>query len=156
MSITLDAPPGETDRPDPDVAPLRDGIAALQAASARIAADSAAAVLLAASVARLARAYRRDRDRLWRANLGLQAQLDRAAVREAFTAAQVDGLAAHIVDLQTERRALAARNEALEAENARLRATAAADQAEVRPGRRRFRHATNPMNTERRNDRDRN
>ena len=141
MSITLDAPPGDIDRPDPDVAPLRDGMNALQAASARIAADRATAVLLAAHLARLARAYRRDRDRLWLANLGLQADLDRAAVREAFTAAQIDGLAAHIVDLQAERRALAAQVEALQAENGRLRASNAADQAETaaRPARGRWR-----------------
>jgi hypothetical protein len=139
MSITLDAPPGDIDRPDPDVAPLRDGITALQAVSARLATDRDAALLLATHLARLARAYRRDRDRLWRANLGLQADLDRGAVREKFTAAQIDGLAAHIVDLQTERRVLIARNGELKAENARLRAASAADQAEGRPGRGRWR-----------------
>jgi hypothetical protein len=138
-SATLDAPPGDIDRPDPDVAPLRDGMHALQAASARIADDRATALLLAAHLARLARAYRRDRDRLWLANLGLQADLDRSGVREAFTAAQIDGFAAHIVDLQAERRALAARNEALAAENARLRASSAADRAEARPVRGRWR-----------------
>lgn len=139
MSITLDAPPGNIDQPDPDVAPLRDGMNALQAASARIAADRNAALLFAACLARLARVYGRDRGRLWRANLGLQADLDRAAVREMFTAAQIDGLAAHVVDLQAERRALISRNEALEVENVRLRATAAADLAVARPARGRWR-----------------
>jgi hypothetical protein len=138
MSITLDAPPGEIDQPSENDA-LHQRIDAARASALRLQEARVTAVLLAASLARLARAYRRDRDRLWLANLGLQAELDRAAVREAFTAAQIDGLAAHIVDLQAERRALTARVEALEAENGRLRASNVADQAETRPARGRWR-----------------
>jgi hypothetical protein len=126
MPVTLQAPPGDMDKPTPDAVPEQSEIlrrlTALQARDERLVTDRRTALLLAALIARLARAYRQDRDQLLRANLSLQGELDAAAVRERVTAAQVDALAREVVETQGARRDLAARHAELTAENSRLRA----------------------------------
>jgi hypothetical protein len=148
MSVTtIVAPPGEIEptptEPDLDESTraLTEGMRGLQVTAVRLAGERDRAFLLAAFTARLARAHRRDRDRLLNANLALQAELDAAAVRDRFTAAQVDALAREVADLQGARRSLTGRIETLTAENTRLRErldTALAERA-VKPARGRWR-----------------
>ena len=88
-------------------------LTALQARDERLVADRRTALLLAALTARLARAYRRDRERLLRANLALQVELDAAAVRERYAAVQVRAYAREVAELQAARREMAAENAGL-------------------------------------------
>jgi hypothetical protein len=129
MTMTLEnpAPPGDA-HVAPEPSEILTRLAALQARDEHLVTDRRAALLLAASLARLARAYRRDRDRLALVCRGQQRQLDAAAVQDRVKTAQISFLAGEIVDL-------GGRIEALTAENARLR-SAASEPAPVEPRRR--------------------
>jgi hypothetical protein len=117
MPVTLAAPPGDLEPPTPETMPAQSEIlrrlTALQARDERLVADRRTALLLAALTARLARAYRRDRERLLRANLALQVELDAAAVRERYAAVQVRAYAREVAELQAARREMAAENAGL-------------------------------------------
>jgi hypothetical protein len=132
MTLENPAPPGDA-HVAPESSEILTRLAALQARDEHLVSDRRTALLLAASLARLARAYRRDRDGLLRANLGLQREIQVGAAREHATAAagaaQADVLARQVVDLK-------ARNEALAAENARLRDAASTPAAPVESKRR--------------------
>jgi cell division protein FtsB len=144
MPVTLAAPPGESEPIPTETArpatlepsEMLQRVIAIQARDQQLVADRYLALFVAALTARLARAYRRDRDRLLRANLALQADLDASAVRGRFTAAQIDALAREVVELQAGRRDLTGRNQTLEDENARLRTRL---EAETKPARGRWR-----------------
>ena len=112
MSLILAALPGDID-PDESTRALTEGMRGLQVTAVRLAGERDRVILLAALVARLARAYRRDRDRLLRANLALQVELDAAAVRERYAAVQVRAYAREVAELQAARRGLAAENAGL-------------------------------------------
>jgi hypothetical protein len=132
MTLENPAPPGDA-HVAPEPSEILTRLAALQSRDERLVTDRRTALLLAASLARLARAYRRDRDRLLYANLGLQREIQVGATREqaaaAASATQADVLARQVVDLK-------AHNEALTAENTRLRNASSVAAAPVEPRRR--------------------
>lgn len=145
MPITLAAPPGDIEPtqavtdPDEFTRALTEGMRGLQVTAVRLAGERDRAILLAALVARLARAYRRDRGRLLRANLALQADLDAAAVRARHSDARTEALVREVAELQGARRDLTARSAALAAENTRMRERLAAAPSEAKPARGRWR-----------------
>ena len=138
MTLEDAAPPGTTDQPAvvSESSEMLRRVAAIEARDRKLLANCHTALAFAANLARLARAYRRDRDGLLRANLGLQREIQVGAAREQATAAanaaQIDVLARQVVDLT-------ARNEALTAENARLRTVAAEPPVPAKPARGRWR-----------------
>jgi hypothetical protein len=129
MTLEDAAPPGTTDQPViPEPSEMLQRITAIQVRDQQLVANCHTALAFAASLARLARAYRRDRDRLTLACRGLQRQLEAATITDRVQVAQISFLAGEIVDL-------GGRIEALTAENTRLR-DAASVPAPVEPKRR--------------------
>lgn len=128
MNVTLAAPPGDMDYPTedleavpadttpaPDHQSLMEQIVGFRETVVKLVGDRDRVLLLAALQARLVRATRRDRARLFAVNLRLQDALDRAAVCEAALRAEVEGYVRHNAELLDERRVWLRQKERLEA-----------------------------------------